>query len=105
MSYNFVITFIVSHFAIKAEKELNSAGLSNELIPTPREIDSECGFSILIPGFLPTDQSVRNRRDAKSEDVKLGEKIKKILNIGKIKYDKIFIKININRRNYYEEIN
>jgi hypothetical protein len=41
---NFVITFANSHHAIKANIRLNSLV---EVIPTPREISSECGFSLL----------------------------------------------------------
>ena len=41
---DFVITFATSHHAIKANIRLNSFV---EIIPTPREISSECGFSLL----------------------------------------------------------
>jgi len=41
---DFVITFATTHHAIKANVRLNSLV---EIIPTPREISSECGFSLL----------------------------------------------------------
>ena len=43
-----VITFHSTHHAIKAEKRLKTGNFEIELIPTPREISSECGFTILI---------------------------------------------------------
>ena len=43
-----VITFHSTHHAIKAEKRLKTGNFKIELIPTPREISSECGFTILM---------------------------------------------------------
>jgi hypothetical protein len=40
----YVITFASSHQAIKANTRLHSFV---EIIPTPRQISSECGFSLL----------------------------------------------------------
>ena len=39
-----VITFESTHHAIKAEKVLE--GLEIEIIPTPRQLNSNCGISI-----------------------------------------------------------
>jgi len=44
---NYVITFQSSHQAIKAERKFMKAH-NTDLIPTPREISSECGFSLKI---------------------------------------------------------
>jgi len=41
-------TYPSSHAALKAEKRLHAAGLTVELIPTPRQIRSSCGFCLLI---------------------------------------------------------
>jgi len=44
---NYVITFESSHHAIKAERKFMKSH-KTDLIPTPREISSECGFSLKI---------------------------------------------------------
>lgn len=44
---DFVITFQSSHHAIKAERKFMK-NHKTDLIPTPREISSECGFSLKI---------------------------------------------------------
>ena len=43
---NILLTFKNTHLAIKCSKTLNQ--FNSEMIPTPREISSECGFSILV---------------------------------------------------------
>ena len=43
-----VITFISTHHAIKAEKRLKAGNFELELIPTPRDLSSECGFTLLV---------------------------------------------------------
>ena len=43
-----VITFPSTHYALKAEKVLEEAGLEIELIPVPRELSSSCGLAIPI---------------------------------------------------------
>ncbi len=40
-------TYPSSHAALKAEKQLNAAGLQVELIPVPRQVHSSCGFGLL----------------------------------------------------------
>lgn len=44
-----VITFLNTHFALKAKKVLESNGKTVETIPVPREFSSECGFCCKIP--------------------------------------------------------
>jgi hypothetical protein len=39
-----IITFLNTHFAIKAKKVLERSGIESETIPVPREFSSECGF-------------------------------------------------------------
>lgn len=48
---DFLVTFFSTHHALKAEKTLKGVSAHIDLIPTPREISSECGFSILIKYF------------------------------------------------------
>ncbi len=45
---NYLVTFFSTHHALKAEKILKKELAEIDLIPTPREISSECGFSVLI---------------------------------------------------------
>ncbi|MBN2830424.1 MAG: DUF3343 domain-containing protein [Candidatus Cloacimonetes bacterium] len=52
-----VVTFKSTHQAMKAKKAVLKDKLQAELIPTPREISKECGFSLLIHDT--TDQIVR----------------------------------------------
>ncbi len=48
---DFLVTFFSTHHALKAEKILKNISPRIDLIPTPREINSECGFSVLIRYF------------------------------------------------------
>jgi hypothetical protein len=47
MAY-FVLTFQSTHHVMKAEKILLQAGIKHEIIPTPKNISSECGMSVRI---------------------------------------------------------
>lgn len=49
-----VFTFSSSHYALKAEKICQEAGVKALLIPLPREISADCGFAlILCPAMRP----------------------------------------------------
>lgn len=48
---DFLVTFFSTHHALKAEKILKNIVQWIDLVPTPREINSECGFSVLIKYF------------------------------------------------------
>lgn len=48
---DFLVTFFSTHHALKAEKALKEISSHIDLVPTPREINSECGFSVLIKEF------------------------------------------------------
>ncbi len=41
-----IILFYTNSAAIKAEKTLKAAGLDVKLIPTPRELSSDCGVAL-----------------------------------------------------------
>lgn len=45
-----VITFSSTHQAMKAEEILTEENYELELVPTPRQLSSECGFALLIVG-------------------------------------------------------
>lgn len=53
MSAYGVVLFHSTTHAIRAEKVLQRAGLTIKLIPTPRQISSDCGVALR---FDPTDQ-------------------------------------------------
>ena len=44
--HNKVITFQSTHHVLKAEKILIKAGFKFDIIPTPKNISSDCGMSI-----------------------------------------------------------
>jgi hypothetical protein len=46
--HDFLVTFISTHHALKAEADIKKVSAGIILIPTPREISSECGFSLLV---------------------------------------------------------
>ena len=41
-----VVLFHSSAHALRAEKVLQGAGISNKMIPTPRQLSSDCGMSL-----------------------------------------------------------
>jgi hypothetical protein len=43
-----IIVFLSTHDVIKAKGELERAGIAHEIIPTPKEISSECGMSLRV---------------------------------------------------------
>lgn len=47
-----VIVFQSTHDVIKAKNELEKACIAHELIPTPKEISSECGMSLRVEEAL-----------------------------------------------------
>ncbi|MBN2657611.1 MAG: DUF3343 domain-containing protein [Spirochaetales bacterium] len=50
---SFVLTFKNTHDAMEEEERLDEGGYNMKLIPTPREISSECGFSIRVKSENP----------------------------------------------------
>ncbi|MGI6359205.1 MAG: DUF3343 domain-containing protein [Bacillota bacterium] len=44
-----LIVFDSTHYALQAEQALQSAGMSLDTIPTPREITASCGLSVSLP--------------------------------------------------------
>ena len=48
-----ILTFQSTHHVLKAERVLLSQKMKFEIIPTPKEISSECGMSIRVnPQFM-----------------------------------------------------
>ncbi len=43
-----LVTFKSSHLAMRANKLFSTSEFKCEIIPTPREISSECGFSLMF---------------------------------------------------------
>lgn len=49
MTEEYLFTFRTSHEVFKAEKDIKTLhNVHYKLIPTPREISSECGFSLIL---------------------------------------------------------
>ncbi len=48
MSNRWVITFDSVYYVMKAERILRGKGIRIDLIPTPREISSDCGVAIRL---------------------------------------------------------
>ncbi len=45
-----VVLFVNTQAAIRAEQALQAEGIASKLIPVPRELSSECGMALRIPG-------------------------------------------------------
>ncbi len=43
-----LLTFVNTHRVIKAERLLRGSNLEVEVIPTPKDISSECGMSLVV---------------------------------------------------------
>ncbi len=84
MKADLVVTFDSANHAIAAEYFCKSNGIKMELIPSPREITYNCGFSLLIY----------------QQDV---VEIYEIFNKNDVLFAKIFLKQNHNGEIYYEE--
>lgn len=53
MPNNRIITFESVYYVMKAEKILRAGGFDVTLIPTPREISSDCGVAIELNSDQP----------------------------------------------------
>lgn len=51
MSKKIVLTFESVHDVMKTEKLLKKSNISVKMIPTPRDLSSDCGTSILVEIF------------------------------------------------------
>ena len=78
------MTFKTSHDAMKEEEQLRKEDFFIKMIPTPRGISSECGFSIKI----------------ESDDLDITEKLTKKEN----SIERIYLMYLKNRSKKYEEI-
>ena len=54
----YLVTFFSTHHALKAEKLLKEKIKGVTLIPTPREISSECGFSLFLENTNDSPQEL-----------------------------------------------
>jgi hypothetical protein len=43
-----ILVFESTHQVLKAEKALQQAGIRHEIIPTPKDLSSDCGMSIRV---------------------------------------------------------
>ena len=56
-SVEYLAAFKGIHATLAAEEKLKGLGARPSLIPSPRAIETDCGFSVLIPG---TEEAVRS---------------------------------------------
>lgn len=82
-NYNRLVSFASVHQALKAENLLRLAQIDAEGIPTPREVDTSCGQSIL---FRDADEAA----------------VLAIFNKGGVVWGKVFSRDGVNR--VYEKI-
>lgn len=68
-----LLTFDSVHFALDAESKLGQRGFTPKTIPTPRELTSHCGLSILID-YLEGEGLEEIRRDLDVKDIYSFEK-------------------------------
>ncbi|MDA3812051.1 MAG: DUF3343 domain-containing protein [Spirochaetaceae bacterium] len=81
---SFILTFKTSHDAMKEEVSLLQQGFALKMIPTPRGISSECGFSIKV----------------ESEDLNITEQL--TIEVNSI--ERIYLLYLNKRKKNYEEI-
>ncbi len=43
-----IIVFDSTHHVLKAEKLFNANGIKHDIIPTPKDISSDCGVSVRV---------------------------------------------------------
>ncbi|HHN48261.1 MAG TPA: DUF3343 domain-containing protein [Bacteroidales bacterium] len=48
MCYSTILTFASTHQVLMAEKLLLAEGIPHDIIPTPKNISSDCGMSIRV---------------------------------------------------------
>jgi hypothetical protein len=55
-----ILTFQSTHLVLKAEQVLLSKGIKLDIIPTPKDITSECGMSIRINPHVTSSQVLKS---------------------------------------------
>jgi hypothetical protein len=55
---NYIFTFNSTHHVLKAEKLLLDKGIRHEIIPTPKNISSDCGMSIRISSDISEPKTI-----------------------------------------------
>ncbi|MBE0661703.1 MAG: DUF3343 domain-containing protein [Bacteroidales bacterium] len=58
-----IFTFSSTHHVLKAEKLLISRGIKHEIIPTPKNISSDCGMSIRISPDISEPKTIADVLD------------------------------------------
>ena len=56
-----LMTFRSTHQALDAEERLREVGVPLDLVPTPRQVSSECGFALLLTDFRPGQDKLTQR--------------------------------------------
>lgn len=81
---SYILTFQTTHDAMKEEEDLLNDNFSLKMIPTPRGISSECGFSIKIES---SELNITERLTERDNSI-----------------EKIYLMYLIQRSKQYEEI-
>ncbi|MDY0255153.1 MAG: DUF3343 domain-containing protein [Tenuifilaceae bacterium] len=55
-----ILTFLSTHHVLKAEQVLLAKGIKLDIIPTPKDITSECGMSIRINPHVANSQVLKS---------------------------------------------
>ncbi|WP_064774319.1 DUF3343 domain-containing protein [Neomoorella mulderi] len=76
-----LLTFPSTHYALKAEKTVQGAGLQGRLIPMPRELSSLCGLAL----ELEPEISVHALALLQAAGVRLEKKVKVLKDRGRIR--------------------
>lgn len=61
-----ILTFANTHMVLKAEKLLLSRGVNLEIIPTPKDISSDCGMAIRLKTGTYSFQQLKKILDDKA---------------------------------------
>jgi hypothetical protein len=73
----FILIFESTHHALKSEKLLTGLGIKFDIIPTPKEISSDCGMAIRINPAIFDEQVVSSILTKNNITFHLHEKVYK----------------------------
>jgi hypothetical protein len=69
-----ILIFQSTHHVLKAEKILLGKGLKFDIIPTPKEISSDCGMSIRIKPAVSDTSTIKSLLKKSRIEFKIYEK-------------------------------
>ncbi len=85
MAYSYVL-FFTSAAAFRSEKTVKASGFSDaRLVPTPRELSSDCGAALRIGAGTARPYGEKQAAELHVEELRVAE----LLTAAKIPYDRI----------------